>query len=128
MRLLIRVVERQSFSAAASDLGMPRSSATTAIKEFEERLGVRQDHSPCHSDTGGELYYRRCKAILPEIEDAEAALTGSEVRGLLRIDVYGPRRAPSFFRNCRSSFKFSVHTRINLADYCCNRGVPGLYA
>ena len=31
-----------------------------------------------------------CKAILPEIENAEAALTGSEVRGLLRIDVYGP--------------------------------------
>ncbi len=44
MRLLIRVVERQSFSAAASDLGMPRSSATTAIKEFEERLGVRLLH------------------------------------------------------------------------------------
>jgi DNA-binding transcriptional LysR family regulator len=38
----------------------------------------------------GEIYYRRCKAILAEIEDADAALTGSAVSGLLRIDVHGP--------------------------------------
>jgi DNA-binding transcriptional LysR family regulator len=44
MNLLIRVVERQSFTAAASDLGIPRSSATLAIKQFEERLGVRLLH------------------------------------------------------------------------------------
>ena len=41
MRLLVRVVERRSFSAAASDLGLPRSSATTGLKQLEERLGVR---------------------------------------------------------------------------------------
>jgi len=93
MRLLVRVVERQSFSAAASDLGVPRSSATTAIKQFEERLGVRLLQRTTRHVTPtleGEIYYRRCKAILAEIEDAEAALTGSEVRGLLRIDVHGP--------------------------------------
>jgi DNA-binding transcriptional LysR family regulator len=93
MRLLVRVVERQSFSAAASDLAVPRSSATTAIRRFEERLGVRllqrttRQVSPTPE---GEIYYRRCKAILAEIEDAEAALAGGEVRGLLRIDVHGP--------------------------------------
>ncbi|MEI9930087.1 MAG: hypothetical protein WDM89_05885 [Rhizomicrobium sp.] len=38
----------------------------------------------------GEIYYRRCKAILAEVEDAEAALTSREVRGLLRVDVHGP--------------------------------------
>ncbi|UVK37971.1 LysR family transcriptional regulator [Mesorhizobium sp. AR10] len=93
MRLLVRVVERQSFSAAASDLGVPRSSATTAIKQFEQRLGVRLLQRTTRHVTPtleGEIYYRRCKAILAEIEDAEAALTGSEVRGLLRIDVHGP--------------------------------------
>ena len=40
MNLLVRVVERRSFSAAASDLGIPRSSATLAIKQFEQWLGV----------------------------------------------------------------------------------------
>ena len=93
MRLLVRVVERQSFSAAASGLGVPRSSATTAIKRFEERLGVRLLQRTTRHVTPtleGELHYRRCKAILAELEDAEAALTGSKVRGLLRIEVHGP--------------------------------------
>lgn len=93
MRLLVRVVERQSFSAAASDLGLPRSSATTAIKQFEERLGVRLLQRTTRHVTPtleGEIYYQRCKAILAEIEDAEGALTGDQVQGLLRIDVHGP--------------------------------------
>jgi DNA-binding transcriptional LysR family regulator len=93
MRLLVRVVERQSFSAAASDLGIPRSTATTAIKQFEEKLGVRLLQRTTRQVTPtleGEIHYQRCKAILAEIEDAESALTGSEVRGLLRISVHGP--------------------------------------
>ena len=93
MRLLVRVVERQSFSAAASDLGLPRSSATTAIKQFEERLGVRLLQRTTRHVTPtleGEIYYQHCKAILAEIEDAEGALTGDHVQGLLRIDVHGP--------------------------------------
>jgi DNA-binding transcriptional LysR family regulator len=93
MNLLIRVVERQSFRAAASDLGIPRSSATLAIKQFEERLGVRLLHRTTRHVTPtleGEIYYQRCKAILAEMQDAEAALTGREVRGLLRIEVHGP--------------------------------------
>ena len=93
MRLLVRVVERRSFSAAAADLGIPRSSATTAIKLLEERLGVRLLQRTTRHVTPtleGEIYYRRCGAILAEVEDAEGALTGSEVRGLLRIDMNGP--------------------------------------
>jgi DNA-binding transcriptional LysR family regulator len=93
MRLLVRVVERQSFSAAASDLGIPRSTATTAIKQFEEQIGVRLlQRTTRHvaPTLEGEIYYQRCKAILAEIEDAEAALAGDEVRGLLRIEVHGP--------------------------------------
>jgi DNA-binding transcriptional LysR family regulator len=93
MRLLVRVVERRSFSGAASDLGMPRSSATTAMKQFEERLGVRLlQRTTRHvaPTLEGEIYYQRCKAILAEIEDTESALTGTEVRGLLRVNVHGP--------------------------------------
>jgi DNA-binding transcriptional LysR family regulator len=93
MRLLVRVIERQSFSAAAADLGIPRSSATLAIKQFEERLGVRLLQRTTRHVTStleGDIYYQRCKAIIAEVEDAEGALTGSEVRGLLRIDVHGP--------------------------------------
>lgn len=91
MGLLVRVVERQSFSAAAADLGLPRSSVTTAIKQLEERLGVSLLQRTTRHVTptlDGDAYYKRCKTILAEVEDAEGALTG-EVRGLLRIDVNG---------------------------------------
>ncbi|PWJ80089.1 regulatory helix-turn-helix LysR family protein [Pseudaminobacter salicylatoxidans] len=41
MRLFTRVVERRSFSQAATDLAIPRSTATQVIQKLEERLGAR---------------------------------------------------------------------------------------
>ncbi len=92
MRLFARIVERGSFSTAAADLGLPRSTATEAVQELERRLGVRllQRTTRKVSPTlEGEAYYRRCLAIIADVEDAESAFTGAKPRGLLRIDVYG---------------------------------------
>jgi len=41
MRVFTRIVERRSFTLAADDLGLPRSSVTDAVKGLEARLGVR---------------------------------------------------------------------------------------
>jgi DNA-binding transcriptional LysR family regulator len=41
MRVFTRVVERRSFTLAAEDLGLPRSTVTDAVKQLEARLGVR---------------------------------------------------------------------------------------
>lgn len=38
----------------------------------------------------GEAYYKRCKSILAEIEDAEGALSGDEARGTLKVSLNGP--------------------------------------
>jgi DNA-binding transcriptional LysR family regulator len=92
MRLFARIVERRSFSAAAADLQMPRSGATTAIKHLEGRLGARLlQRSTRHvSPTlDGEAYYRRCVAILADLEDADQAFMDGAVSGLLRVDVNG---------------------------------------
>ncbi len=92
MRVFVRVVEQRSFTQAAQDLGLPRSTATDAIKQLETRLGVRllQRTTRTVSPTlDGEAYYRRCLAILGDIEDAEAAFAGAKPRGLLRVDVQG---------------------------------------
>ena len=92
MRLFARIVERRSFSLAAADLGLPRSTATEAVQQLEQRLGVRllQRTTRRVSPTfDGEAYYRRCLSIIADIEDAEGAFTGAKPRGLLRIDVFG---------------------------------------
>lgn len=92
MRLFTRVVERRSFTAAAADLGLPRSSATAAIKQLEERLGVqllRRTTRHVTTTLDGEAYYQRCVGILADIEDAEGGVGTDKVRGRLRIDING---------------------------------------
>jgi DNA-binding transcriptional LysR family regulator len=45
MRVFTRVVERRSFTLAAQDLSVPRSTVTDAVKRLEARLGVRLLHA-----------------------------------------------------------------------------------
>jgi DNA-binding transcriptional LysR family regulator len=92
MRLFTRVVERRSFTDAAHDLEVPRSTATQVIRQLEERLGVRllqRTTRTVRPTLDGEAYYRRCLAILDDVEDAEGAFSGAEPKGLLRIEVQG---------------------------------------
>ncbi|MFB2562648.1 LysR family transcriptional regulator [Rhizobium sp. IMFF44] len=92
MRVFCRVVERRSFTLAAEDSGLPRSTVTDAIKQIETRLGVRllQRTTRHVSPTlDGEAYYQRCLRILSDIEDAEGAFAGAKPKGVLRVDVHG---------------------------------------
>lgn len=92
MRLFTRVVDRRSFTQAAHDLDLPRSTATQAIQQLEERLGVRllqRTTRTVRPTLDGEAYYRRCVAILDDVEDAEGAFSGATPRGMLRIEVQG---------------------------------------
>ncbi len=92
MRVFTRIVERRSFTKAADDLGLPRSSVTDAVKGLESRLGVRllQRTTRHVSPTlDGEAYYRRCIDLISDLEDAEAGFTGVKPSGLVRIDVHG---------------------------------------
>src|SRR5271155_559445 len=92
MRVFARIVERRSFTQAADDLGLPRSSVTDAVKALEARLGVRllQRTTRQVSPTlDGEAYYRRCVSLIADMEDAEGAFVGAKPSGLIRIDVHG---------------------------------------
>ncbi|ONG58338.1 LysR family transcriptional regulator [Pseudoroseomonas deserti] len=98
MRLFARLVERRSFTAAAADLGLPRSTATAALQQLEASLGVRLlERSTRHvaPTLEGQAYYERCTAILAEVEEAEDMLRDTRPRGLLRIDAH-PRLTQSF--------------------------------
>jgi DNA-binding transcriptional LysR family regulator len=98
MRLFVRVVERRSFSTAATDLGIKRSTASEAIRRLEARLGARlleRSTRQVRPTVDGEAYYRRCVAILADIEDAESALSDASPRGLVRLDVH-PKLARHF--------------------------------
>ena len=92
MRVFTRIVERRSFTKAADDLGLPRSSVTDAVRGLEARLGVRllQRTTRQVSPTlDGEAYYRRCVSLIADLEDAEGAFVGARPVGLVRVDVHG---------------------------------------
>lgn len=92
MRLFMRIVERGSFTRAAADMDLPRSTVTDVIRTLEIRLGVRLLHRTTRqvSPTAeGEIYYHRCRDIVADIEDTEASLGTVRPKGIVRIDVHG---------------------------------------
>src|SRR2546423_14452039 len=92
MRVFARIVERRSFTQAADDLGLPRSSVTDAVKGLEARLGVRllQRTTRQGSPTlDGEAYYQRCVSLIAAMEDAEGALGGAKAPGVAGVGVHG---------------------------------------
>jgi DNA-binding transcriptional LysR family regulator len=92
MRAFTRIVERRSFSKAADDLGLPRSSVTDAVRHLETRLGVRLLHRTTRQVSptlDGGAYYQRCLRLIADLEDAEGAFVGAKPAGLIRVDVHG---------------------------------------
>lgn len=94
LHLFTRIVEQRSFSRAADQLGIPRATATHAIKQLEARLSTRLlERSTRHvrPTPDGEAFYERCVHLLSELDDAEASLrhAASNPRGTLRVDMHG---------------------------------------
>lgn len=90
LQLFVRIVERRSFSAAAADSGLARSTATEAIKQLERDVGARLLERTTRHVTptlDGQAFYQRCLSILSEVEEAESVFRDDRPRGLLRIDA-----------------------------------------
>ena len=91
MRMLVRVVDSGSFSAAARQLGIAPSSVSRQINELEEDLGARlfaRTTRKLSLTEAGQLYYERVSNIINEVDEAKLALSqlGSP-SGILRVTV-----------------------------------------
>lgn len=121
MRIFGRIVERRSFTQAAEDLGLPRSSVTSAVQQLEARLGTLLLHRTTRQVSptlDGEAYYRRSLVIIADVEDAEGAFRGARPRGLLRVDLHGAL-ARHLLLPCLPEFRDrypEVSLQIGLAD------------
>jgi DNA-binding transcriptional LysR family regulator len=92
IRAFTKVVQHNSFAAAARDLRLSRSAVSKYVMELEEELGAQLLSRTTRSVTpteNGQAYYERCLAILSDLEDADLAATRlqAEVRGLLRVNA-----------------------------------------
>ncbi len=88
--IFVKVVERGSFTAAASVLGLPKTTVSRKVAELEQRLGTKllmRTTRKLGLTEAGQIYYERCAQIARELDDAEAAvgmLSGAP-RGWLRF-------------------------------------------
>lgn len=100
MKVFERVVEEGGFAAAARAMDMSPPVVTRMVAELEQHLGTRLLQRTTRKlalTDAGEAYLQRVRAILHEIDDAEAAAAAStrDLRGTIRI-VAAPVLATNF--------------------------------
>jgi DNA-binding transcriptional LysR family regulator len=88
--VFVRVVELESFTAAADQLGLPKSSVSRTVSRLEEDLGVRllqRTTRKLHLTDAGHAYFERAKEALRGLEEAASAATDSSTvpRGIVRM-------------------------------------------
>src|SRR5215467_5101378 len=83
MTILLRVVDKGSFSAASRDLGVPLATVSRKVNELEGHLGtrllVRTTRKVALTD-GGAAYVASARRILDEIDETER-VAAVEFRG-----------------------------------------------
>ncbi|HET6582214.1 MAG TPA: LysR family transcriptional regulator [Nannocystaceae bacterium] len=124
MLVFARVVQAGSFTKAAAQLDLPKSTVSRKITALEERLGARllqRTTRKLSLTDAGRTYYDHAARIVGEVEDAERAVGRLQAapRGLLRVTApinmsfLGPIVADYLRR----------HAEVRLELYCTARAV-----
>jgi DNA-binding transcriptional LysR family regulator len=92
MELFVQVAESGSLTRASEELGLSISAASRYLLSLEARLGARlvqRTTRKLHLTDAGAEFYRRSKAVLSDVREAEAAVTETAVNptGLLRVSA-----------------------------------------
>lgn len=93
MATFVRIVEAGSLTAAAERLGASLTSVVRSLAALERALGVRLLNRSTRrialTDEGRE-YFERCRRLLAEVEEAEAALTARQLAPSGRLAITAP--------------------------------------
>lgn len=90
--VFVKVVEQGSFTAAARELHLPKSTVSRKVHDLEGRLGVQMLHRTTRKlglTEAGHVYYQHCRDISRGLDDAENAVAEllAGPRGWLRVAV-----------------------------------------
>ena len=78
--IFARVVERQSFTLAAAELELTKSTVSRKIAELERYLGIRlltRSTRQLVLTAEGDAFYRSCSQILDVLKQSELEVTAS---------------------------------------------------
>lgn len=117
LRLFLRVVETNSFTAAADILGIQKSTISRRIGQLEDDMGVRLLQRTTRklklTDEGQELF-ERCQPLVDELEQLPDFLSArhAEPQGRLRITM--PPELAQFLTNELITEFMHAYPRIQL--------------
>ncbi|MDJ0942624.1 MAG: LysR family transcriptional regulator [Kiloniellales bacterium] len=92
MAIFARVVELKSFTRAARELGMTKSTVSKQIGRLEDRLGLRllnRSTRQLSLTEAGAAFYQGCRQMVAEAEQAEQAVSflAEAPRGTLYVNA-----------------------------------------
>ena len=124
MRRFMLVARTGSFTQAAEEAGLPKSSMSQAVQNLEKHLGSRLFNRSTRSlslTSDGQAFFPECEAILAEVDSLEGRFQArhKQLRGDLRVDM--PARFATTMVIPHLNDWFSRYPLINLkissADY-----------
>ena len=75
--IFVEIIEKMGISAAAEQLGMPKSSVSRSLSRLEEALGVRlleRNSRQLRITSEGEAFYRHSLLIMEQVNEANAKM------------------------------------------------------
>src|ERR1041384_1997060 len=93
MTSFVRIVDRGSLTAAAADLGVSLPAMVRTLALLERDLGatlLNRTTRRIHLTDAGRHYLERCRAILAQVNDAEAALHSRRATPHGRLAITAP--------------------------------------
>ncbi|MGY1425834.1 LysR family transcriptional regulator [Lysobacter sp. A289] len=126
MKVFVRVAERASFTRAATDLGLPKASASVAVQQLEALLGTRLLHRTTRRvepTQDGLAFLERCRDMLDDIDELQSMFRDDErdLRGRLRVDM--PAATAHLFVLPHLPEFLASHPGIELELSCADRRV-----
>jgi DNA-binding transcriptional LysR family regulator len=126
IRAFCRVGESSSFARAAQTLDLPVSRVSRMIYDLELRLGTQLLNRTTRQTSlteAGRLYLERCRQILGDIEDAEAAVSEHALSAFGQLRLVAPtlfalRKLPPVFAQFQQ-----LHPRVEIELIVADRSV-----
>jgi len=121
-----KVVETKSFTGAAEQLGLPKSTVSRKLAQLEERLGVRLVQRTTRKlalTDIGEAYYERCSRIVADVAAAEQLVTDMQATPRGRLRVTAPVDISSAYLGDIVAAFISGHPEVNVEVEATDRVV-----
>lgn len=124
--VFLKVAQLQSFTRAAENLGIPKSTVSTKVSQLEKRLGVTLIHRTTRKISLtqiGKQFYDRCSESVQNLKSAEEEITFSKSAPTGKIKISAPVFLGAYFLpNIIADFK-NDYPNVDIELFLTDRSV-----